>query len=80
MKLIPASTMNHNSYKIESIIKGSVADQMSFSENDFVTVRDVKFDNDKEYFIAQISTQRRKKGFLDISMILSASYDSPYYF
>lgn len=80
MKLIPASTLNHNSYKIETIIKGSVADQMSFSENDLVTIRDVKFDNEQEYFFAQISTQRRKKGFLDITMTLPVSYDSPYYF
>jgi len=80
MKLVPASSESRKVYKIENVIKGSVADEMSFSENDILTVHDVRFDNERKYFAAQIITQRRKKGYLDVSMVLSAAYDNPYYF
>jgi len=61
-------------------LNGSSADEMGFSENDPVTVREVKFLDENEYFLANVFVQRRKKGFLDIGMVLSAPYDSPYYF
>ncbi|MCR5188316.1 MAG: S1C family serine protease [Treponema sp.] len=80
MKLVASSTLNRNSYTIENVIKGSVADQMNFSEYDIVQIRDIKLDKENEYIFAQILTRRRKKGFLDISMGLSTAYDSPYYF
>lgn len=80
MKLIPTSTIGRKSYKIERVLNGTTADELGFSENDPVTVRDIKFLDENEYFIAQVYVQRRKKGFLDIGMVLSAPYDSPYYF
>ncbi len=80
MKLKASSTLNRNSYTIESVVKGSTADEMNFSEFDAVTVKDVKIDNDNEYIFAQIYARRRKKGFLDITMVLATQLDSPYYF
>lgn len=80
MKLVASSTLSKNSYTIESVIKGGVADQMNFSEFDIVQIKDIKLDKENEYIFAQIMTRRRKKGFLDISMVLSTAYDSPYYF
>lgn len=80
MKLVHSSTTSRKSYKIERIIKGSVADEMSFSENDSISVRDVHFDDENEYFFALVGTHRRKKDILDISITLGSSYDNPYYF
>ncbi|MCQ2591980.1 MAG: S1C family serine protease [Treponema sp.] len=80
MKLVRSSTINRKSYKIVSVIKGSSADEMGFSENDPVTIQDVKFDNEHNYFFAQLYVQRRKRGFLDIVMTLASAYDSPFYF
>jgi len=80
MKLVHSSSTNRNTYSVEKIIKGSSADQMSFSETDIVTVRDVRFDDENEYFYAQLYTQRKQKGFVDALVVLPASYDSPYYF
>ena len=80
MKLIASSTTNKNSYTIEEIIKGSSADQMSFSERDSVEIHDIKLDKQNKYILATIYTRRQKKGFLDISMVLSTSFDDPYYF
>ena len=80
MKLIPSSTTNRNSYTIEKIIPGSAADEMSFSENDTVTISDVSVNMKSEMIITTLSTKRKKKAFLDIVMSLACSFDSPYYF
>lgn len=80
MKLVHSSTTSNKSYRIEKIIKGSVADEMSFSENDTVIVKNVTFDNDNEVFYAQIGTHRRKKDIFDITITMGSSYDNPYYF
>ena len=80
MKLIPSSTLNKNSYTIDYVLKGTAADQLHFSQYDSVTVRDMKIDEKNEYIFVMLYSKRKKKGFLDISMILSAPFDSPYYF
>ena len=80
MKLIPSSTTNKNSYTIEKIIPGSAADEMSFSENDTVTILDVTVDQKNEMIITPLSTKRKKKAFLDVVINLAAGFDSPYYF
>lgn len=80
MKLIPSSTTNRKSYTIEKIIPGSAADDMSFSENDTVTINDVTVNDKGKIIITTLSTRRKKKAFLDVVMSLGTSFDSPYYF
>ena len=80
MKLFPVSTTNRNTYKIERVIRGSLADQTTFSENDLVQIKDIHYDDENGGFYAIINTQRQKKGNFDLMMTLSTSYDSPYYF
>ena len=80
MKLIPSSTTNKNSYTIEKIIPGSPADDMSFSENDTVTVLAVNVDQKNEVIVTSISTKRKKKAFLDVVINLASSFDGPYFF
>ncbi len=80
MKLIPSSTTNRNSYTIEKIIPGSAADDMSFSENDTVTVLGVDVDERLKGIITSLSTKRKKKVFLDVTINLGTSFDGPYYF
>lgn len=80
MLLVPSSTENRKTYKIENIISGSVADENGFSVNDSVTVRNIILDDENEYIITQIVTKRRKKGFLDLMMMLGSPYDSVNYF
>ncbi|MBP5518995.1 MAG: serine protease [Treponema sp.] len=80
MKLVSSSTTNKNSYTIEKIIPGSAADDLSFSENDTVTVLDVVIDQKNEAIITPLSTKRKKKAFLDVVINLAAGFDSPYYF
>ena len=80
MKLVPSSTTNRNSYTIEKIIPGSAADDMSFSENDAVTVINVNVDQKLKGIVTSLSTKRKKKAFLDVTINLGTSFDGPYYF
>lgn len=80
MKLIPSSTTDKNSYTIEKVISGSAADDMSFSDNDTVTVNGVQVDQKNEIIVTSLTTKRKKKAFLDVIINLATAFDSPYYF
>ena len=80
MKLATASTSSRRAFAVTEIINGSIADETGFSENDPITISSVNFSDDNSRLYASIYTRRRKKGFLDIGMVLSAALDSPYYF
>ncbi|MBQ9630697.1 MAG: serine protease [Treponema sp.] len=80
MCLVPSSTLSKRVYSITNVISGSIADESGFSENDPITVYAVKFNDDYSAVFASIYTKRKKKGFLDISLVLASSLDSPYYF
>ena len=80
MKLQSVSSSSKRKYAIVDILKGSIADESGFSENDPVEIRSIKFNGDKSLIYAEIYAKNRKKGYLDISMGLTASLDSPYYF
>lgn len=80
MKLASSSTVNHRSYTVVDVLKGGIADESGFSENDPVSVSRVVFADDNDAVHVSLYTRRRKKGFLDIAMGLTAPLDSPYYF
>lgn len=80
MQMVPSSTTNRKSYTITKVIKGSVADEMGFSEEDPVTIQDIQIDYRNKRIIAQVYVKRRTKGFLDITMLVGVSFDSPNYF
>lgn len=80
MKMIPSSTINSKSYRIEKVLKGSAAEEFGFSVNDQVTVRNIKIEKDLDYAVAELYTKRRKKGFLDVTLMMVTPVDSPYYF
>ncbi len=80
MSMIRSSTTNRRAYSVKTVLNGTSADEMGFSENDPVTVQDIKFDTENDYFLAQLYVQRRKKGFIDVSLTMGSYLDSPYYF
>lgn len=67
-------------YSIRSLVRGSIADESGFSEQDVITIRKVDFDEDNSYVSVQFSTKRRKSGYMDAFIGLAASLDSPSYF
>ncbi|WP_296331989.1 trypsin-like peptidase domain-containing protein [uncultured Treponema sp.] len=80
MKLLSVSTSSSKKYSIESIIKGSIADESGFSENDPVEIRSIKLNDDNSVIYAEIYAKNRKKGYLDGMMAIASQLDSPYYF
>ena len=80
MSMIRSSTTNRKAYSVKTVLNGTSADEMGFSENDPVTIQEIKIDIDNNYFLAQLYVQRRKKGFIDVSMTMGSYLDSPYYF
>ena len=80
MSMIRSSTTNRRAYSVKTVLNGTSADEMGFSENDPVTIQEIKIDIDNNYFLAQLYVQRRKKGFIDVSLTMGSYLDSPYYF
>ncbi|MBQ9205992.1 MAG: trypsin-like peptidase domain-containing protein [Treponema sp.] len=80
MKLVAVSSSNSRKYSIEQIIKGSVADESGFSENDPIEIRNIQLNDDNSGMYAEIYAKNRKKGYLDGVMAIGAPLDSPYYF
>lgn len=80
ISLIPASTINSRAYLITNVLKGSIADESGFSENDPVSIGHIQFSDDNSMMYAEFSIKRRKKGYLDVSMGIPTNLDSPYYF
>ena len=80
MRLISVSSSNSRRYSVESVIKGSVADESGFSENDPIEIRSIRLSDDNSAMYAEIYAKNRKKGYLDGMMAIVAPLDSPYYF
>lgn len=80
ISMVPASSSNSRTYLITDVINGSIADESGFSENDPITVGKIHFDDNKTMMLCEISVKRRKRGYLDMTMGMSCSLDSPYYF
>lgn len=80
MKLLSVSTSSAKKYSIEYVIKGSIADESGFSENDPIEIADININDAKSSLLAAFNTKNRKKGYLDVSMMLNAPLNSPYYF
>ncbi len=67
-------------YLVTSLVRGGIADESGFSEQDSVEIREVKVDKKTGYVTARLYTKRRAKGYLDAYIGLMASLDSPSYF
>ncbi len=80
MKLTPVSTVSSKKYSVEKIIKGSVADEYGFSENDPLEIASLKLNDEKTALYVELHSKNRKKGYLDINMAFASALDSPYYF
>lgn len=80
MKMVRVSPSNKKKYSIVRIIKGSVADETGFSENDPIELLGIDFSPEKEAAYIKLYAKKRKNGYLDVSLGFSAGLDSPYYF
>lgn len=80
MRLVGVSSSNKKKFSVVNVIKGSIADKAGFSENDPVDILNVKISDEKDIAYVEMYARKRKNGYLDVSLGLTASLDSPYYF
>lgn len=80
MQLKRTSVYNKNQFEITSIIKGSIADENSFSIQDPVEIKKIKILEKNSIFYAELFTRKRNKAYFEVNMALGASMDSPYFF
>jgi len=71
---------NSRQYRVNSVVRGSIADESGFSDQDIIEIRDVKVDAENHAVSMQLFTKKRKSGYLESFIGLTASLDSPSYF
>jgi S1-C subfamily serine protease len=67
-------------YSVRSVVRGSIADESGFSTQDVVEINDVDVNVKDETVSLQLLAKKRKAGYLDSFIGLTASLDSPSYF
>lgn len=72
--------ISHNSYRISETIKGTPADEIGFSKNDYVELKGEHLDKEKSILFIQIYAKRRKSGYLEGFLGLYSYLDNPNYF
>lgn len=80
MELVPISSDFKKEFLIAKVVKGSVADNAGFSENDPVKIVRGKVIEDGQYFYAEVFGKKRKNGYLEATMALTAPMDSSNFF
>ncbi|MDR0599461.1 MAG: S1C family serine protease [Treponema sp.] len=64
-------------YFIKRVIRGSIADEAGLSEQDPVSIRAFRVEKESGIAMMDISVKKRRMGYLETSMRLPASLDSP---
>jgi S1-C subfamily serine protease len=66
-----------SSYLVKKVVRGSIADEAGLSENDPVVIRSFRVLEKDGYAILDINVKKRRMGYLETTMQLPASLDSP---
>lgn len=80
MELTPSSTRNKDQYTIQSIVKGSTADENGFSVMDPVEVKRIKLLENNSIIYAELFTRKRSNAYFEVNIAIASSLDSPYIF
>lgn len=80
MKLVSADEANRKTFIVTDVLKNSTAEELHFTPDDVITINSVQLDETNGLLYAQIYAKRKKKGFLDVGMIMQTSLDTPYFF
>lgn len=75
------STLSGNKkYTISELVNGGIADESGFTEQDPVEIKQVVFNDEKTMMGATLYTKKKKGGYIDVAIGLTASLDNQYYF
>jgi S1-C subfamily serine protease len=66
-----------SSYRVNRVIRGSIADEAGISEDDPVTIKRLRLLEDDGYALLEISVKKRRMGYLETNMQLPVWLDSP---
>jgi len=71
---------NTKKYLVASVVRGSIGDESGFSVQDVVEINSMVPDAENQAVSVQLLTKKRKSGYLESFIGLTASLDSPSYF
>jgi hypothetical protein len=80
MKLKNVSSGIGSKYIVESIVKGSIADESGFTELDPVKIYKTYLSAEKDILFAEIYSKKKSNGYLDVSLVLATPLDSENFF
>lgn len=80
MKLKNVSSVFGNKYIVESVVKGSIADESGFTELDPVKIYKTYLSPEKDILFAEIYSKKKTNGYLDVSLVLATPLDSENFF
>jgi S1-C subfamily serine protease len=73
---LPSNVFSSN-YRVERVVRGSIADEAGISEDDPVTINRLRILEKDGYALLEISVKKRRMGYLEASMQLPVWLDSP---
>jgi len=78
MMLTPVqTTLFSTNFRVDRVLRGSIADEAGISENDPVSISRLRIMEPEGIAVMEISIKKRRMGYLDSSMMLPVWLDSP---
>jgi S1-C subfamily serine protease len=74
---LPSGLFSSNNYRVDRVIRGSIADEGGISENDPVTINRLRIMEDEGYALLEINVKKRRMGYIETSQMLPVWLDSP---
>jgi len=71
------TTLFSTSFRVDRVLRGSIADEAGISENDPVSINRLRIMEPEGIAVLEISVKKRRMGYLDTSMMLPVWLDSP---
>jgi hypothetical protein len=74
---LPSGLFSSNNFRVDRVIRGSVADEGGISDNDPITINRLRIMENDGYALLEINVKKRRMGYLETSMVLPVWLDSP---
>jgi serine protease Do len=71
------STVFSSSFRVNRVVRGSIADEAGISEDDPVYISRLRLLEDEGYAVMEITVKKRRMGYLETSLQLPVYLDSP---
>jgi len=71
------SLFSSNNFRVNRVVRGSIADEAGISENDPVNINKLRIMEDAGFALLEITLKKRRTGYLETAMQLPVWLDSP---